>query len=517
MYRFILFDLDGTLTDPKEGICRSVQYALAKAGITVPDIDVLTPFIGPPLKDSFRQFYHMDEAQTAKAVEDYRVRFSDVGWKENIPYPGIDRLLAHCRQQGARLAVASSKPQVFVERILKYFQLQKYFDVVVGSELDGTRGKKEEVVQEALTQLYQKYGKKMTDAQKREQTVMVGDRKFDVEGARSEHVDAIGVSYGYQEKGELARAGADAIAGSVEELEELLLGGRKTEGGKSIEIRPVPKHSVMKAVYMVAPFAVYFLLYQVVYFFSSYIVGLVMRYASETLKNWIVVHSAGLKAGVQLFNNGGTALALYLFYRHGEPLAWRWQGRSGGSAKCGRYAQTVGMGVMLALGLNVLLNFLAEWLVPLLMTPEEAELFFGKAGYDHSIPLLLGILLFILVTPLLEEIVFRWLLLNRISRVFGGRMAVVITAVFFGFYHGNLLQGTYAFLMGLVMAALCKGEESVSASYLFHVSANAAIFFAAFLPAHVQQYMTAVYLCPVYLLAGVVLYVKMSKSMPNIC
>ena len=154
MNDYILFDLDGTLTDPKEGITKSVQYALSAFGIEVTNLDELEPFIGPPLKDSFMEFYGMDEPTALRAIEKYRERFQDKGLFENRLYDGVPELLRKLKGNHKKVAIASSKPTVFVERILEYFDIRRYFDVVVGSELDGTRTEKSEVVAEALRQLY---------------------------------------------------------------------------------------------------------------------------------------------------------------------------------------------------------------------------------------------------------------------------------------------------------------------------------------------------------------------------
>ena len=152
-FQSLLFDLDGTLTDPKEGITSSVQYALRAFGIEVAVLDKLTPFIGPPLRDSFRQFYGFDEERTEAAVAKYREYFSDRGIFQNEIYPGIRELLGELEESGRTLAVASSKPQVFVERILRYFDIYDCFSVIVGSGLDGSRENKEAVVEEVLRQL----------------------------------------------------------------------------------------------------------------------------------------------------------------------------------------------------------------------------------------------------------------------------------------------------------------------------------------------------------------------------
>lgn len=238
MYQYILFDLDGTLTDPKIGITSCVQYALHKFGIEEPDLDKLEPFIGPPLLDSFREFYGFDDETGQQAVAYYRERFTDIGLFENEIYPGIAQMLERLQKSGRHLAVASSKPAVFVKRILEHFGILAYFDVVVGSELDGTRVKKEEVVEEALRQLL--YGgnqvndvstEMLTDKKEiddmcmesRHDIVMVGDRKYDIEGAKAYRIDSVGVAYGYAADGELEEAGADMIVETVEELEKVLM------------------------------------------------------------------------------------------------------------------------------------------------------------------------------------------------------------------------------------------------------------------------------------------------------
>lgn len=216
-FQYLLFDLDGTLTDPKVGITSCVQYALRKMGIEEPNLNKLEPFIGPPLIDSFEEFYGFDEEQALQAVAFYRERFQTIGLFENEVYSGIPEMLAKLKQAGKRLAIASSKPTVYVLRILQHFEMEQYFDIIVGSELDGTRSRKKEVVEEALRQLLQ--------GQKNEydRSVMIGDRKFDILGAKEFGLTGVGVSFGYAKKGELEAAGADYIVDTVEQLETLLL------------------------------------------------------------------------------------------------------------------------------------------------------------------------------------------------------------------------------------------------------------------------------------------------------
>ena len=218
-FQYLLFDLDGTLTDPKIGITSCVQHALRKFGVEEPDLNKLEPFIGPPLADSFQEFYGFDEKKAAEAIGYYRERFSTIGLFENEIYPGVAKMLAHLKQAGKTLAVASSKPTVFVQKILVHFNIECYFDVIVGSELDGTRARKEEVIEEALRQLRQ-----VAEIEDNDGIVMIGDRKFDIQGAKLSNLVSVGVTFGYALPGELEEAGADYIVDTVEELEELLNG-----------------------------------------------------------------------------------------------------------------------------------------------------------------------------------------------------------------------------------------------------------------------------------------------------
>ena len=213
-YRFILFDLDGTLTDPKVGITKSVQYALHKMNIVEQDLEKLTCFIGPPLQVSFKEYYGFDEEQTKSAINYYRERFKEQGIFENELYEGILPLVQLLNEQQYRLAVATSKPTVFAEQILKHFELESYFDLIVGSNLDGTRSSKADIIQFILD-YYKGYGNK--------DFVMIGDRKHDIIGANDTHIDSIAVSYGYGSMEELIESNPTQTAESVEQLKELLV------------------------------------------------------------------------------------------------------------------------------------------------------------------------------------------------------------------------------------------------------------------------------------------------------
>ena len=212
---YILFDLDGTLTDPGEGITNSVAHALAHYGISVADRSRLYRFIGPPLMDSFMEYYDFTEEQATEAVKVYREYFADRGWAENTVYDGIEALLGELVSAGKVLLVATSKPQAFAERILVHFGLDRYFTVICGAPMHAPRGYgKADVIREALA----KAG--VTDLSS---AVMVGDRHHDIDGARAVGIASAGVLYGYGDRGEHEAAGADAIAESVDALKEILL------------------------------------------------------------------------------------------------------------------------------------------------------------------------------------------------------------------------------------------------------------------------------------------------------
>ncbi len=240
MRRFnnVLFDMDGTLTDSGPGVKRCVQAALESCGITENDQEKLNRFMGPPLNYSFHTFYGMNEEQIKSAVEKFRSLYDDEGIWENSPYPGTIAMLQRCKEEGLLLAVASSKPQIHVERVLERFAMKEYFDVVVGSdisrEVDGKilASDKEQIVADALEQLYELEKKRNENvgsevAEDREsfhqRTVMVGDRRFDMEGAKKNGVYGIGVQFGYGSDEELLTAGADALAADNEVLTEMLL------------------------------------------------------------------------------------------------------------------------------------------------------------------------------------------------------------------------------------------------------------------------------------------------------
>lgn len=212
-YKYIFFDLDGTLTDPQEGIINCVKYALEYYGIYENDYSKLMRFIGPPLVYSFHEYYGFDEEKSLEAVEKYRERFSTVGLFENRVYDGIYDMLQTLTDNGHILVLATSKPKVFADRIMAKYRLRPYFRLICGSELDGTRNDKNEVIEYAINKM----------ECPRDRTIMVGDRKYDIVGAKQCGIASCGVRFGYAEEGELEDAGADFIADDISDLLSLLM------------------------------------------------------------------------------------------------------------------------------------------------------------------------------------------------------------------------------------------------------------------------------------------------------
>ncbi len=210
-YNTILFDLDGTLTDPAQGIVNSVIYALEKFGITEDNREKLLKFIGPPLAESFSKYYGFSEKDAYLAVDYYREYYAEKGIFENCLYEGIPQLLSILKTSGKTVVLATSKPEVFAKQILKHFKIDSYFDFVGGSNLDNSRVVKSEVIQYVLSNLPK------IDPLK---TIMVGDREHDVFGAAENNLPCVGVLFGYGSREELSSAGAIYLATTVNDLKE---------------------------------------------------------------------------------------------------------------------------------------------------------------------------------------------------------------------------------------------------------------------------------------------------------
>jgi len=212
-YKNLIFDLDGTLTDPKNGITGGIQHALSKLGIGENDPERLLPYIGPPLARSFQDFHGLNDEQVEKAVRFYRERFAAVGLYENEVYEGIGDLLRSLTEHGYTLTLATSKLEQFAVKILEHFHLAEYFSFVAGSTMDGLRSEKGDVIRHAL----------QANRYIPSQTLMIGDTKYDIEGALENGIDSVAVGYGYGDWQETLQTGPTYVCGTVGELKELLI------------------------------------------------------------------------------------------------------------------------------------------------------------------------------------------------------------------------------------------------------------------------------------------------------
>lgn len=226
MRKYVIFDLDGTLTRSEEGIWNCVKYAADKLGFPQPDAPTLRKFIGPPLGYSFREYMGMDDAMADRAVEAYRERYNVVGLFENRVFPGIRRLLRTLKREGWYIGIATGKPQVASERIIAYFGLDKFVDKICGP-MDGHQADKTDLIRSALPEGW--------DADK-DDIWMVGDRKFDVEGAIGTGVKSIGVGYGYGSEEELRQAGCTQYCETVQDVIDCLCPGAAVPTGAFLSV-----------------------------------------------------------------------------------------------------------------------------------------------------------------------------------------------------------------------------------------------------------------------------------------
>lgn len=555
MFSYILFDLDGTLSDPKQGICGSVQYALKSFGIDEPDLDRLEPFIGPPLRDSFMRYYDFTPEQAEAAVAKYRERFSVTGKYENTLYPGITVLLHDLEQAGAKLAVASSKPTVYVEDILVHFGIRQYFDIVVGSELDGTRDRKEEVVLEALRQLAQRYGAKPWEV------VMVGDRSFDIEGAKAAGTHNIAVAYGYAQPGELEQAGAEIIVRDVQGLRQVLLGGmghfaRQGAGQNERQNGWQNASQPGRGAGQEPP------------------VGSSRRYRSSAWQN--AGQSAGQGSTAGAWQNAGqnaaapggrklsdkarnfwkavgmSALAMGTYYMVsigismgvlllaiflspvlgvfgigvGEESYNLWMNLANAAATLGAFAACFGiwhkqmafkpqksidglsvvpmviLAAASAVGMNGLLNVIELYRY----SPTFQEI--SQIQFDT--PIWLGILSYGILAPLGEEVVFRGVVYGQLKKVMKVPAAIVLSGLAFGLFHGNLVQAVYATVIGVLLALVYELYGTLAAPMVFHSVANLFVYIVLDLTSFGDAFLTPA-ACIFFLVISAVSVIMMYK------
>ena len=409
MYKVILFDLDGTLTESGEGITKSVQYALERIGKPEPDLEKLKVFIGPPLMEMFMQYAQIDEATAKQAVEIYRERYSVTGIFENAVYPGIENMLAQLEKKGYILAVASSKPEVYVRQILDHFGLTRYFTEIGGSELNGRRTNKTEVIEDVL--------KRLNMDKHRDQVIMVGDKEHDVYGARKAGLECIAVSFGY---------------GTEEEL-------KQAKG---------------------YPAGIHFGISQIV-------AGTALAVFARTAEN-----SAETYYNYTIFLTGLTGIlamipALY-FYRRDKVRRIA----SGLIPAQKKVPLSISETVLLLLagaGFAQYGNFLMAILQSFINSTTYQE---SMTRITEGKSLLMMIFWMGIIAPAAEEMIFRWLIYLRLRDWLKMPVAAVISGLIFGIYHGNIVQGIYASILGTAFAWILEMSGNIYSSMLLHMGAN---------------------------------------------
>ncbi|MGM9933560.1 MAG: HAD family hydrolase [Clostridium sp.] len=213
-FQYILFDLDGTLTDSGEGITKAAQYALKHFGIEVEDLNDLRKFVGPPLRDSYKNFYDFDDEKAEIGITKFREYYTDKGIYENKVYDGVEETLKELKDNGKKLIVATSKPEVHAKVVLDHFDLAKYFDFIGGADLEETRVRKSDVI---------KYSMENVGIDDLSKVIMVGDREHDIIGAKENNIKSIGVLYGYGDVVELTQARADYVVEKPQDIIDIVV------------------------------------------------------------------------------------------------------------------------------------------------------------------------------------------------------------------------------------------------------------------------------------------------------
>lgn len=470
--KYILFDLDGTLTDPKVGICTCVQYALSSFGIEEPDLDKLEPFIGPPLIDSFKEFYGMSDEDARKAVEKYRERFSTVGLFENKVIKGIPHMLKRLKKNGFHLAVASSKPTVFVERILDHFNLRKYFEVIIGSNLDGSRTDKNEIISEALKQLFH------SNRINKDLVYMVGDRRFDVEGAKKQGVESVAVAFGYGSFEELTDAHADYIVFSPKELEEFLMRETEeyTEGRisrkKGMGIGPISFKAVLVVIGSFLAFIIVRMIGEVLLtsLFSSIVVFL-----PDGVRAFLLEGSQADPGSFFYTGNIGSIITGISYILGTIPLIFFAKRNIRRTCREMYLLHPMNPGVLkIITGCVFVISFsLSTQIAAVLVNAAASSSTYGEvASAQYSCSLAVGIIVSCIIAPLAEEILFRGIIYTSFRRYTPIFLAVIISGVIFGIYHGNIIQGIYGFIFGCLIALAYEYYGNFAAPVAVHALQN---------------------------------------------
>lgn len=514
MSQVILFDLDGTLTQSGEGITKCVQYALEKMGIVEEDLEKLECFIGPPLKNSFMKYADFTEEQAEQAIVYYRERYETIGMFENCLYPKIPDLLELLQINDKIMGVASSKPEKYVKQILEHFEIASYFQEIVGSEMNGQRVTKAEVIEEALARLGMQT--------ERDKVIMVGDRAEDVLGAMSCGIQCVGATYGYGGEEELREAGAVYLAETVEDLAVLASPNDEetTEHVESIrqfdlkesdivtenlekdvqeevvekevpfepeesnvipsitdtEERPRKRH--VKAVKMhplhhlwrwIYPLGLYFLITIAITLSAGIGFAIILLTGSEECTVEMLNQKLNQSSlALTMVANILSSLVCWFFYRLDQKKREQGILGKGKDLKWCPLIMWISI-IMISISGCQLLNDLI-WISGLHELFPTYSQVAEQTIYSQSVWLIL--LTVGVVAPIAEELIFRGLLFHRMKDWMKPWLAIILSALAFGLYHGNAVQFIYAFFMGALFALIYHRTGTLWATIVAHMVAN---------------------------------------------
>ena len=469
----VLFDLDGTLTDSGEGIRRSVAYALEKMGRPPLSEAELNSFIGPPLKDAFRDYAGMTAEEAEEAIGFYRERYVDTGLYENEVYPGIKACLDRLREDGMILGVASSKPEPMVKAVLAHFGLDAYFSVMTGSLMDGSRASKQEVIETALRELGLD--------EHRQSVVYIGDRKYDAAGARACGLACIGALWGYGSFDELAAEKPLYIASDPSRAAALI---EEENAGpprqKRRQSAPSARETVPPTVgqnrdalplmlwRVLYPMLLYVMMIQACVFAAVAVIELVSVLIGMPSLS-LMLDDMGILLAVQGLAAVLSGPILYLFMKQDDAKRCL-----GGRYRFGPMPKKVCTPAewVAASVLTVTFGMVVSLILSLLQLP------FFDQGFQEVNDTLSGaaipiqIFAVCLVCPICEELIFRGLVQRRIRDYAGPKKAVILSALLFGIYHMNLTQGLFAFAVGILLAVMYEKYGDLRPVLLMHIANN---------------------------------------------
>ncbi len=480
MWNTVLFDLDGTLTDSGEGITKCVDYALRKGfGIETADLHELDCFVGPPLKEMFMEYAGLSAEDGDRAVALYRESYTVSGIYENRVYDGIRELLETLAENRFTIALASSKPEIFCRSILRYFGLEDYFTVIAGSTLDGKHTAKSEVLEEAL---------RLTGMSgRRSEVVLVGDRRYDVDGAKEAGTGSIAVTYGYGSTGELEASGPDCICDTPKEVENVLLGqaaqapfrtgsalppyaGITQNGSEVRDLRvtgsalpgdgPVPAR-IWKCIW---PFIADLVFSAALSALLATVISVIYNITGRSADSGIMLRHVVLITGI-------TDAVLLVFFRYIMIKDDERRRAYGYSAFRIPVPESFSIKKAVAVAVSAVLMSGAVELAVGLLVHSDPE-YDSVAAMIAAPSLLVQVIVVGIVGPIMEEVLFRGLIYRRLRDYTGVMWAMILSSALFGLAHGNLTQGVFAGIFGMILAMYYEHYGSLWACCTAHMANN---------------------------------------------